>query len=98
MPSFLQVQISAIMENLISEESNFLFKGCLVWGSRTSILISYLESAGLFIPGVKFSSYSDKPLSRYYSIQYRQKTRYGKPKYRESLSPDDIVKSHSYLT
>ena len=45
------------------------FKGCLVWGSRTSILTSYLESAGLFTPGVKFSSYSDQPLSRYYSIQ-----------------------------
>ena len=43
----------------------------VVWfgGSRTSILISYLESAGLFTPGVKFSSYSVKPLRIYYSIQ-----------------------------
>ena len=28
----------------------------------------------------------------------KQKNRYGKPKYRESLSPDDIAKSHSYIT
>ena len=43
----------------------------VVWfeGSRTSILTSYLESAGLFTPGVKFSTYSVKPLPRYYSIQ-----------------------------
>ena len=43
----------------------------VVWfgGSRTSILTSYLESPGLFTPGVKFSSYSVKPLPRYYSIQ-----------------------------
>ena len=38
-------------------------------GSRTSILTSYLESAGLFTPRVKFSSCSVKPLMRYYSIQ-----------------------------
>ena len=33
-------------------------KGCLVWGSKRSILTSYLKSTGLFTPGVKFSSNS----------------------------------------
>ena len=46
-----------------------MFKGCLVWGSWKSILTSYLESAGLFTLGLKFSSYTVKPLPRYYSIQ-----------------------------
>ena len=43
----------------------------VVWfeGSRTSILTSHLESAGLFTSGVKFSSYSVKPLQRSYSTQ-----------------------------
>ena len=70
----------------------------VVWfgGFRTSILISYLESAGLFTPGVRFSAYSVKPLKRYRDTD-RQQSRYGKPKSRESLSPDDIAKSHSYL-
>ena len=49
-------------------------KGCLGWGgSWTSILTSYLKSAGLISPAMKFSSYSVKPLHRYYSIQTSSK-------------------------
>ena len=56
-------------QTLSVAEKHVILKGCLVWGSRTSIVTSYLESAGFFTPGVKFSSNSVKPLQRYYSIQ-----------------------------
>ena len=46
-----------------------ILKGCLGWGSHTSILTPYLKSTGLFTPGVKFSSNSVQPLQRYYNIQ-----------------------------
>ena len=52
---------------------NILFNVVWFGGSRTSILTSYLESAGLFTPCVTFSSYSVKPLQRYYSIQTGRK-------------------------
>ena len=55
--------------DIIKRVLPFRIKGCQVWGSRTSIPTSYLKSAGLNTPGVKFSSYSVKPLPRYYSIQ-----------------------------
>ena len=50
-------------------------KGCLGWGSHTSILTPYLESTGLFTPGVKFSSNSVHPLLRYYNIQAHSNVR-----------------------
>ena len=47
-------------------------KGCLVWGSRTSILTSYLESAGFF--GVKTSSSSSSSsLWKYHNIHTASK-------------------------
>mgnify|MGYP001801840276 CR=1 FL=1 len=60
-----------IQKKTMDTQSDFLISLKVVWfgGSRTSILTSYLESAGLFTPGVKFSSYSVKPLPRYYNIQ-----------------------------
>ena len=48
-------------------------KGCLGWGSHSSIMTSYLESTGLFIPGVKFSSNSIQPFQRYYNVQAQSK-------------------------
>ena len=42
----------------------------VVWvGGAQYIHSSYLESAGLFTSGVKFSSNSVQPLQRYYNIQ-----------------------------
>ena len=61
-----------------------LFKGCLGWGPHISILTPYLKCTGPFTPGVKFSSNSVQALQRYYNIQTQ----------RESISPDDIAKSH----
>ena len=58
-----------------------------------SLLASYLESIGVFTRGVKFSSNPVEPLQRYYHTQTQQ-SRYGKPKFREFLQRDDIVKSH----
>ena len=48
-------------------------EGCLGWGSRTSILTSYLKSIGLFTPGVKFSSNSVEPLLGNYNTQAHSK-------------------------
>mgnify|MGYP001791416420 FL=1 len=42
-------------------------KGCVNWGSRTSILTSDLEFAGLFTTDGKYSS--NLSLQRYYNIQ-----------------------------
>ena len=49
----------ALNDNVfIMKASTYHIKDCLGWGSHTSILTSYLESTGLFTPGVKFSSTS----------------------------------------
>ena len=64
--------VSAI--NLMMIDSKFCYlKVVWVGGSNASILTSYLEFAGLFIPGVKFSSNSVQPLQRYYNIQTQSK-------------------------
>ena len=64
----------------------------LVRGSHTSIPTSYLESIGLFTPGVfiKFCQAIAEKLQH----TDAQQSRNGKPKFKESLSPDDIAKSH----
>ena len=46
---------------------------CLGWGSLTPLLTLYLESAGLFTPGDKSSSYFAQPLRIYYSMQTGRK-------------------------
>ena len=50
-----------------------------------------------FLPLVSKFHHILQPLQNYYNIQPGSKVGTGKPKLRESLSPDDIVKSHSYL-
>ena len=61
--------LALVQAYLLCWNSYCLLKVVWFGGSRTSILTSYWESAGLFRTVVKFSSYSVKPLPRYYSIQ-----------------------------
>ena len=43
-----------VTERTGERKTNTFIKGCLGWGSHTFILTPYLESTGLFTPGVIF--------------------------------------------
>ena len=57
-----------LIVTLVARVLTKAFKGCLSWGSHTSILTPYLKSTGLFTPRVKFLSNSDQLLQRYSNI------------------------------
>ena len=60
-------------------------------GSPSSILTSYLESAGSFTLGVKFSLDSVLPLQRCYNIKGQSKLGMENLNWGNPFSPDDIV-------
>ena len=62
--------VKNVLRAQLASALNHLLK--VVWFrgiARTSILTSYMKSAGLFTPGVKISSCCVQPLWRYYNIQ-----------------------------
>ena len=73
----IQQGIACEMQSKFYSASNNKKSGMLndvlVGGSQTSILTSYLESAGLLTLGVKFSSKSVQPLQRYCNLQTHSK-------------------------
>ena len=68
-------------------------KGCVNWGSRTSILTSDLEFAGFLTTDGKYSS-NLSSLAEILQHTDTKRIKYGQFKFMESLSPDDNAKSH----